>query len=466
MAEMSSAEQERATLESSMTVSFADCNDVFINALISQRSFIETQRVLPKQFARLISEGGHLLKLLPINFVFDTRDCATLAEAALALIRIQTKVIRHLIEQYGRSAFLDMFDVPEIMRRFVNWEELQNPKYLVGRIDILAARDRYYFCELNVDSCVAGAEIFDYCDDYFREIGLDIRREIGVLPPLAELGALLARRATALNATRIVILDWSAGGGSPGKGYLSFDRMKDYLAAEVGSIPIYLRNERTFDRAWLLPQEAARTVVHRGFMMSEMDDNGIFLDELISSGAHVLGTYEADIRMDKSWFALLHDSDIQATLNANERELIFQYVPYTRSVKSDTLAEVIAQKERYIFKEKNSFGGGGICIGAESSALELWSVLGKNSCNAWIAQELLTLPQACFPKDETFICSPHHMVFGLYIYGDRTNGMLVRASTKSKIVNVTIGNAKLGWAVCADEAQRIRMTSHLIDERV
>ena len=333
-----------------MSMSFADSNGPFIEALINRRA--DARTALRKQSAQILADGGRLLRLLPVNFVFDVDEAVELARAALALIDIQTKIVRHLVERHGRSGFLDIFDVSESMRRFVNWDELQNPRHLIGRIDILAGRDRYYFCELNINSCVAGAEIFDFCDAYFREIGLDIRRSAGAAAPLADLAAQLARWAAELDAVRIVILDWSVGGGSPGKGYLSFDRMKDYLARETRSIPIYVTDERSFDPAWLAPHEAARTLVHRGFMMSEMDDDGAFLDRLLGAGAHVIGTYETDIRMDKAWFALMHDSDIQVALNPSERALISRYVPYTRALAPVDLAEVVAQKNDYIFKKR------------------------------------------------------------------------------------------------------------------
>lgn len=447
-----------------MSMSFADSNGPFIEALINRRA--EARTALRKQSAQILADGGHLLRLLPVNFLFDVDEAAELAGAALALIDIQTKIVRHLVERYGRSGFLDIFDVPASMRRFVNWDELQNPRHLIGRIDILAGRDRYYFCELNIDSCVAGAEIFDFCDAYFREIGLDIRRSAGAAPPLADLAALLARWAAELGAVRIVILDWSVGGGSPGKGYLSFDRMKNYLAREARSVPIYVTDERNFDPAWLAPHEAARTLVHRGFMMSEMDDDGAFLDRLLGAGAHVIGTYETDIRMDKAWFALMHDSDIQVALSPSERALISRYVPYTRALAPADLAEVVAQKNEYIFKKRDLFGGGGICIGAETTAAELRALLAEEGCRAWIAQKFMALDPICFPGDENFEPEPHNMVFGLYIYGDRTNGILVRASACSKIVNVTIGNAALAWAVCVDEARKAKMTSRLIEKRV
>src|SRR6185369_9000001 len=200
-----------------------------------------------------------------------------------ALIGAQTKILRHLAASVGREGILRLFRVPDAMRRFVSWDELLDPQCLVARIDILQSRDGYRFCELNVDSCVAAAEICEFAGDYFHELGVSVH-ELGATPPLQDLGHLLAQAARRLDAARVVILDWSVGGGSAGKGYLSFERMRAHVARAVSPLPVFIADEKTFDPGWLTPGEAKRTLVFRGFMMDEMDDDGAFLDRLLALG--------------------------------------------------------------------------------------------------------------------------------------------------------------------------------------
>jgi len=223
---------------------------------------------------------------------------------------------------------------------------------------------------------------------------------------------------------------------------------------------VYIADEKTCDPDWLTPEEASRTLFYRGFLMDEMDDGGSFLDRLIALGAHVINMYEAEIRMDKAWFVLLHDDAIRHLLTARERELVDAYLPYTCDVDPSTMASLIESRSRWVFKEKHSFGGKGICFGEETPAEELRALFREHP-GEWTAQQVVPLAPALFPADAELRAEPQKVVFGLFLYGSRPNGMLLRASTRSRIVNVTAGNARIGWAFCANETTRAEMVSTL-----
>ncbi|HET8773834.1 MAG TPA: NAD(P)H-quinone oxidoreductase [Thermoanaerobaculia bacterium] len=449
---------------SAKTTLFQQFNADLIDAAASSRERIE--RLLPEQDARMKREGGHRYLLLPLNFVFPEGDCARLGDAASALVEIQTKVLRHLHDTIGPERILRMFRVPAGMQRFVNWEELLEPGTLVSRFDILQAADgSYRFCEFNIDSCVGAAEIFEYAADYFSGLGVDVPRSLGVSPPLRDLGALLAQTAARRGITRIVIFDWSVGGGSGGKGYMSFERMRGHIAQAVHPIPVFIADEKTCDEAWLTPEEAPRTLFYRGFLMDEMDDGGAFLDRLQALGATVINTYESEIRMDKGWFVLLHDERIRQLLTPRERDLIDAYLPYTCDVDRHNAASLVERKARYVFKEKHSFGGKGIHFGDETPAEELTALFDQHP-GAWTAQEVVPIAPTLFPVDADLRSEPQKVVFGLFVYGARVNGMLFRASTRSRIVNVTAGNARLAWAFSANERTKAELVNGLREASV
>jgi NADPH:quinone reductase len=443
---------------------FQRFNEELIDAATASRERIE--RLLPEQDARMRREGGHRYHLLPLNFVFPEGDCARLGEAAAELVNIQTKVLRHLHESIGREGILRTFRVPEAMQRFVNWKELLELETMVSRFDILQAEDgSYRFCEFNIDSCIGAAEIFEFAAEYFSELGVDVPRSLDVSPPLRDLGALLAQTAARRGITRIVILDWSVDGGSAGKGYMSFERMRGHLAQAVHPIPVFIADEKTCEEEWLTPEEARRTLFYRGFLMDEMDDGGAFFDRLKALGATVINTYEAEIRMDKGWFVLLHDQGVRQLLTQRERDLIDAYLPYTCDVDRDNAASLIERKSRYVFKEKHSFGGKGIHFGDETPAEELRALFDEHP-GAWTAQEVVPIAPTVFPVDAGFRSEPQQVVFGLYVYGARVNGMLLRASTRSRIVNVTAGNARLAWAFSANERTRAELVNSLREASV
>lgn len=440
---------------------FQQFNQELIDAVTESREQIERTSLLQEQDARMLAEGGHRYHLLPLHFVFPEGDSVRLGEAAAALVGIQTKVLRQMHDSIGREGILRTFRVPAGMQRFVNWEELLEPETLVSRFDILQAEDgSYRFCEFNIDSCIGAAEIFEYAADYFSELGVDVTRVLGVSPPLRDLAALLAQTAARRGITRIVIFDWSVGGGSGGKGYMSFERMRGHIARAVHPIPVFIADEKTCEPDWLTPEEARRTLFYRGFLMDEMDDGGAFLDRLMALGATVINTYEAEIRMDKAWFTLLHDETVRQRLTPRERDLIDAYLPYTCDVDEGNAPSLIERRSRYVFKEKHSYGGKGIVFGDATPAEEL-TALFRDHPGAWTAQEVVPIAPAAFPADAELRSVPQKVVFGLYLYGTRVNGMLFRASTRSSIVNVTAGNARIGWAFLANETNKAELATSL-----
>lgn len=433
-----------------MELPFCRFNQDFLEKLQDPARRDVSRMLMRRQRQQLDSEGGHLLSFLPVQFHFDRGQFEELVRAARALVEIQSKMIGQFLERLGPEAFLELFQVPPAMRRFVNWDELTDPEYLVARFDLVETETGYRFCEFNVDSCVAGAEAQEFAVSYLEEMGLTLdgyqRRS-----PLADLAEMIGEYARRSDVRRIVILDWSTEGGSAGKGYLSFDRMRQHLVAECGGeLPVSVCDEQTFCREWLSPEEAPRTLVHRGFMMEEMDDGGVFLDQLLAAGVRVRNTFESEIRMSKLWFALMHASEFTSGLTDAENGLIRVYLPRTFRMRDWPLSEIRETREQWLFKRNRSFGGIDIRLGQELNEFEFDRFWEKESPDHWVVQEFLATRSGEIPDKCMEDLQRQHLVFGLYLYQDRANGMLVRASPRSRIVNVTAGAAKMAWAFCAE----------------
>lgn len=441
-----------------MSPCFESLNQTLVSLLATPAARSRSDAACRDLRRRIDAEGGHLVKLMPQPLFFDRLEASAISHAAAQLVRIQTRIIHDLLAQLGREGFLDRFSVPENMRRFVNWDELCDPQCLVGRVDFLMSDRGYRFCEFNVDSSAAGAELFDIGGDYFRHLGSTPNETIRA--PLADLADLLARNARRQGAARIVLFDWSAGGGSAGKGYFSFDRMRDYVAAAT-DIPVFIADERSFDPAWLSPEHAPDTLVFRACMIMDMDDEGAFLGRMLDAGCKVFSTFESEIRTDKAWFALYHDERIKFRLPEADQALIEAVIPHTLQVHTGNLVDLLDRKDRLIFKRCRSFGGAGTVIGATTDAKSLRETLLTGGLETWIAQEMVESRRISFPHEPGGAAEPHEMVFGLYVYGDRHNGVMVRGSTISKIVNVSSGLAGAGWALCVDPMDRMRMESEI-----
>jgi uncharacterized circularly permuted ATP-grasp superfamily protein len=197
--------------------------------------------------------------------------------------------------------------------------------------------------------------------------------------------------------------------------------------------------------------------------MDEMTDGGAFLQALVDGGATVVNTYESEIRMNKIWFALLHDEAIQSQLDPADRDLIVRTIPHTFALDDGNFAATLAAKDDYLFKRRRSYGGLGIYIGREWPRDELAAILRDDGIREWTAQRALDPLPMMLPGADPLELQPHNMVYGLFLYGTRANGMLVRASTTSRVVNVTTGKARIGWAMCVDEPAAEALLAQLGD---
>lgn len=422
-------------------------NVELISALERPPFSTRMDRLAEVKRAELVADGGHLLSLLPRPLFADPEEIAEVSVQALDLLALQTRLIREELASLGRQGFLSALQIEPRFHDFVNWEELLAPSYMVARLDLLRQGTTFVCCEINADSCVAGAEIYDIARDALAELGL--RPETFPPRPLDDLAAMVAETARRMDARRIVILDSSVAGGSAGKGYLSFDRMRKAVAAASG-LPVFIADERTYDPDWLSPKEASRTFVHRAFMMDELGEDGGLLGRLLASGTPVRLCYEADIRMDKIWFSRFWEALRAGLLTRTERALVEAFVPESWPLTRDNVASFVAGKDDFIFKQRRAFGGTGILIGAEINASELAAALAQIGPESWIVQRMLNLDRCAMPAYVGSAPELHNIVYGLYVYGTRTNGLLVRGSVSSRVVNVSIGHARLNWAMSVD----------------
>ena len=63
---------------------------------------------------------------------------------------------------------------------------------------------------------------------------------------------------------------------------------------------------------------------------------------------------------------------------------------------------------------------------------------------AWACQRLVPTSTVDLPTADGG-AAPHHLVLGMYVYGDRSSGLLVRGSAASPVVNAS-GGGGVSWA--------------------
>lgn len=423
-------------------MNFATYNRPWLDEMRAQKARILESGALDKLRSLLAEQGAHKDPLLPIPLTFDRATFDALANAGLLVMSAQTKILRDLMKQCSHSEMLRRFDMPEVMAAAVDWDELVAGDYTICRFDVVPSDDGYYFCELNPDSSVGGPEIADCLQVFCNAMGWPLVDDMPS-PQHASVG-LLRRVAASKGLKRIVLCDWSSNRGS---GHLGFDLLRQHLVRALPELEIHLVYENEYPAAWLEPQEGARTLVHRGFMYQDINDDGAFVVRLRESGATVINAFETEIRMNKGWLAMFCDPQYHALLTPAEIEAIATYVPYTVAISNENLDDLLGRKAELVFKLGAGYGGDGVWMGGEHSAEYLRELIQARGLSRWIAQKVITFSGVAIPFNAEFEFIPHNVVLGLYLIDGKASGLMVRASSSSKVVNVQSGVGGYAWAI-------------------
>ncbi len=382
-----------------------------------------------------------------------------LCEAGAAMLSAQAKIMRRLLRTRSRAELLALFGVPAGMAPYVDWERFERDDCVIARLDVVPTDAGFSFCEFNVFPGVGAAESAECYQVFAAAFGAPAPLET---TPLADLAALYRDVCRRRGLDRIVVLDSRLHGGL---GYPRQEPLRDHLAALAPDIPVIFADEESYPRAWLAPGAGAGVLVHRMFTYDEVGDGCRFFDQLCRSGAFVTSTFESEIRMSKAWLALLCDDAFAPLLTEREAELIARYLPRGVRLNGDTLAGALAEKDRWVFKLDYSYGGTGVLIGKDHSAAELARRLGELGAERWICQEYVAAQTIRLPYNAALDAAPHALVLGLYLYDGKPNGMAVRASRQSNVVNLT-GDAGMTWARVADEGEKRQTIERIASGRV
>jgi hypothetical protein len=432
-------------------MNFATYNRPWLEEMRAQKEYILRSGVFDKVKSFSNEQKAHKSVLLPIPLLFDRHTFETLAAAALLVMSAQTKILQHLQRQCSRAELLRRFDYPEEMESIVDWDQLITGPHVITRIDVVPSNDGYYFCEFNPDSSVGGTEVADWLQLFCNALRWPLAETME--SPQHATVRLLRRVVEQKGLQRLVLCDWSTNRNN---GFFGYDLLRQHLTRALPDLEIHLLYETEYLDAWLDPREGRRTLVHRGFMLQDVTDGGAFVRRLRGSGATIINTFETDLRMHKGWFAMFCDPRYHHLLSTAEIEAIARYVPRTVALDRDNLDDLLRRKAELVFKLNVSSGGAGVWMGADHSAEQLRALIEGKGVERWTAQDAIAFDGLDFPHTSEFDFTKHNVVLGVYLIDGLASGMLVRASSHSKVVNVDSGTGGYTWAVptTADEQAR------------
>jgi len=152
----------------------------------------------------------------------------------------------------------------------------------------------------------------------------------------------------------------------------------------------------------------------------------------------------------KSVMALLSDHAFGLALNEEELDIVDRTVPWTRLLIESTtsfhgetvnLARLLLdQRERFVLKPVDDYGGRGVVLGWETS-LDEWARVIEASMGApYVVQERVDQPEAKFPmwQDDNLVIEPMLLDTNPLLFRGQMGSILTRVSG-SALLNVSAG---------------------------
>lgn len=252
------------------------------------------------------------------------------------------------------------------------------------------------------------------------------------------------------DAPRIAILDWREV-----PTYTEFTLFAEYIHSQGLECVIADPREVEYRSGRLIAHGVPINLIYKRVLLSELVDRGGLEQPVLRAvrdgGVTMVNAFRCKILHKKASLAVLSDERNAELFSAVERAAIAEHIPWTRRVEErrtlyrgemvDLVPFILEQREQFLLKPNDEYGGKGIVLGWLSDPAawerEVKAALGTPS----IVQERAPIPTEPYPSlvggrvhliDRMLDTNPY--VF----YGDYVDGCLTRLSTAG-LINVTAG---------------------------
>lgn len=163
-------------------------------------------------------------------------------------------------------------------------------------------------------------------------------------------------------------------------------------------------------------------------------------------------SYRTKIPHKKVSLAIVQDEKNAHLFSDEQLDMIKKHIPWTRKVretktdfdgkKIDLLEHLLREREKFLLKPNDDYGGSGIVLGWESSESEWEKALQDALQNSFVAQERAPVEKIKIPTYSDEIKMEELLVdFDPFLFRGRAEGGLVRLSASS-LVNVALGGGE------------------------
>jgi hypothetical protein len=344
---------------------------------------------------------------------------------------------------------------------------LVNPKYSAttanSRLDAFVHDDQINFVEYNAEN---PSSLTD-------QPGLNaVLLEMGAMRTTAEryklrefspINALLDvlrrcfREWGGIGTPSVAIVDWD-GLPTASEFALLRDYFKEHGVAAIVCSPDELEyeNEKLRCGAFVIDLVYKRVIIHE--FLARCDDSHPLIRAYCRGDVCMVNSFRCKIVHKKSIFELLTDENYSGWFNPHERKILHSTVPWTRRVRHrktqyqgrlvDLVEYVRKNRQMFVLKPNDDYGGRGISFGDQASAAEWETALEHALAGDYVVQEKIKLRTEVFPvfTESGWGLQPMYVDTNPFLFAGRVEGAMVRLSD-SPLVNVTSGGGETGFFV-------------------
>lgn len=257
----------------------------------------------------------------------------------------------------------------------------------------------------------------------------------------------------------IAIVDWRGVSTET-----EFRNLERYFETEGCETEIVDPNELEYDGEILRAGAFEIDIFYKRVVLFEFlaksDDSHPLIRAYRDGNVCMANSFRSKVPHKKASFAVLSDEKYRKIFTDKQLEAIKNHIPWTRRLREgattykgknvDLIEFLRRERERFLIKPNDDYGGKGVVLGWESSQ-SVWEKA-LNDCleNSYIAQERALVEKAVFPAYAEKATLENLLIdFDPFLFNGKVEGGLVRLSASS-IVNVAQGGGETAMFVLED----------------
>ena len=376
-----------------------------------------------------------------------------LSDSEFNWIKEKTETLWSILEKTAgllltEKEIRDFFDFPAELIELLQVDPKYSINVPITRFDAFYNGDKsLYFCEFNADGtsgmnetntmeeCFLGTEMGKNLVNKYSLSQCELRKSL--------LNTLLEnyRFFGVSDKPTIAIVDFMDKAT-----IAEFEALKDAFIKEgYDTIICDIRN-LSYKESRLWFNEKNIDLVYRRAVTSDIlaryDEVQEFIKAYKNNAFCIVGSFRSEAAHSKLVFTFLTSETAKKFFSHEEIDFLKTHLPKTSKLVSSNAAlafELFSQREKYLIKPHNSYGGQGLYIGKDCSLEEWQNIIEQNTDKNYIVQEVINIPQGEIVISQG-TAQKLKVNLSPYLFNGKLKGFYTRVSTID-VITTSLGGA-------------------------